>query len=883
MAPERELAAQEVRQPEPQSAAVPQIAPVTGSWTPADVVALSRTAGNAAVTRVIRGGLLQRQPAAPVVAPPAGPAAPPDPRAVAAETHRLRQVEAMTLDTFQAFTERQVDWASGAAFAADPARTAELRAVLVLANQTRFRATPSGGYRSQRPVLAACGPLPMRDLRAAVRDHHDEIEAYGQAVSQFGWEQAPSAAEAVRWGDVARKLTPVIGEEAMKRAIKQNHEAHNVTDLLARRAVDEFVEFCRQARPIMSATDGAEVGSYLLLRAEARNPLTYVGQVGPVRNLHHFTKASLDALKRNRADQSRTKPLAVVLHSGLDHDHAFHRDPNLSAVLTYRRRNTQLIEGAETLAEAQQLFTDMVSAYGRGTPPKAQAVMLAGHGDSRVTEMAGGTEQGDGTLSQEDVNLDGATAAASLTFIDTLIGGIDASDPAARIVLNGCLTNSISPFPPDSSAPPATGPRELVLGEIRAGRAPTAQMWSDAFTAGRSLADTIRDRGAPGGLASNQVSGARSSFGSEVALMNTRTGELGLRSRSDPNMTSADIYAYIATAGEADGAMRAALQALTEDPVRAERAMRLRLRSNTARTTWDDKLIKACFREVLVNPADVTFAYRVTRIAGGMSECQFSSTCRPWMIWNAPAAVLARVMSHLERDPEFTNQQPPFMKLVVYQVWHILDQTAGKAPRFLRALGTMTVATAKEFVALDRLRPLLAGLLPNPPSAQAAGELRLALLEVDEKGSDADPAAIDYLRRRRLNGAWANQRLITAALGGRGSPAEILDAIREPQPAAPPGGAAPPPRPYNLDVDADGTNDMYVTPMPSEGVNVSAAIGGAGPSPVFARPDAASAQLGTLAANARVNVIGQTEDHQWYVIEFGANRRPGFVRDVLPL
>ena len=84
-------------------------------------------------------------------------------------------------------------------------------------------------------------------------------------------------------------------------------------------------------------------------------------------------------------------------------------------------------------------------------------------------------------------------------------------------------------------------------------------------------------------------------------------------------------------------------------------------------------------------------------------------------------------------------------------------------------------------------------------------------------------------------------------------------------------------------VGGTGTNDMYVTPTAAHGGVVSAAIGHGPTVDVHARPDDASPVLGSLADGTRVVILGQTEDHQFYVIEYGAARRPGFVRDVLPL
>jgi hypothetical protein len=831
----------------------------------ARVLALQRSAGNAAVGAAVRRGqLLARQPAAP-------PVAAPNPRAVAVETHTAAQADAMTLFDFDTWAQRQVDWASQPAFAGNPL-TDQLREVLILAHDL------PGDL-----VLNACGMLPMKDLRAPARDHPEALRGYAKGVAG-SWETAPDAKTAVTWGEVYNKLAPVIGDEAVKRSILQNAIAKNVTALIKAKALDDFVKFCDQSRPIMSAQNGSEVDDYLRLRAES-NPLSYVGRVGPVRNLHHFTKKALDALVKNRGDRSRAKPLAIVLHSGLDHDGAFHRDANLAAVLTYGKRNTQLIEGAETLADAEGLFTAMVTDYGQGTPPKAQAVMIAGHGDSRLMEMAGGTEQADGTLSKEDVNLDGADPKASEHLIGTIIANVDVGDPKTRIVLNGCLTNSTTPMAP--GAADAADPRQVLKDVIDAGNKPTAAQWSAAFGAGRSLSDVIRDTGAPGGLKPEQVSGARSSFGLEAGYMNPVTGDLGLRSAVDPNMTSADKYKYIATAGEADGGARAALEALNEDAAKAEVAMRKRLLVSLARTSWDDKIIKAVFREMLVDKTDLVFAYHATRIAGGISECQFPDMCRPWLVHRAPVAVLARIMGHLENQTEFQSMDPPVMPMAIYQVWGFKDPPSGKSDRFLALLGKMSCQAAKKYVWLDLLRPALATLLPDPPSAGAkgAGELRLALLEVNENGSTADAAALGYLRRRRVGANWANPAAIAAALGGLGSPTAILEAIREDK-AAPVGGAPPPaapPKNFNIDVGGTGTTDMYVTPLSAHGGVVSAAIGHGATAAVHARPDDASPVLGTLPDGAHVVVLGQTEDHQFYVIEFGAGRKPGFVRDVLPM
>jgi hypothetical protein len=100
--------------------------------------------------------------------------------------------------------------------------------------------------------------------------------------------------------------------------------------------------------------------------------------------------------------------------------------------------------------------------------------------------------------------------------------------------------------------------------------------------------------------------------------------------------------------------------------------------------------------------------------------------------------------------------------------------------------------------------------------------------------------------------------------------------IREPAPAVnppPQGGPAPsgpPVENYNIDVDGDGTNDMYVVPMAKWAVTV-------GRAPVLPSPVLAVAPVDTLADSSQVRVIGRTEDQAFYVIEHGPAMRPHFV------
>ncbi len=815
----------------------------------ARVLALQRSAGNRAVAAALGRRTVARAPAP--AAPPA-PAPAVDPRAVAVEASTPAAADGLTLAEFSGFTDRQADWGSQPSFLADPVRTEELRQTVMFAQE------------ADGTLLSAAGELKMKDLRPAVRDQPDKLRAYGRAITDYNWTPAKTVADAVAWGDAAQKLTDAVGPDVVKQTVKQGPDGTNVADLVRRKAVDDYVEFIKTTNPLLTARNGAEVRSFLALKAEG-DWRTFAGAVGPIRNIHHFRKAALTALKKNVANTTRNKPLAVVLHSTVDHNGAFHRDPNMDQVAAAPQSTTIIIEGSASLSAAGGALTDVVSAYGQGTPPKAGQIMLAGHGDTRATELAG--DRGvDGKVKRDDVDLD-KNAKESLALIDTMLANLD-SNPKARLVLNGCLTASASAQPP------------LPRGASAADRQKARDDLAAALKAKASLADTIRDLAAKKGIAPGQVSAAISSFGSEVALIDPRTGNLGLRSADDPLMTSADKFAYVAKAGEATGAARALVECIIADPVRATDAAKKRLRESTARTTWDDKVIKAVFREALVDMTDLAFINAAAALAGGMSECQFQDMCRPHHLTGTPTDVLDRVLTRIEKEPEFARQKPPFMQVVFYEVW--MQHRADKEASFLSALSTMTVQVATPFVSLGVVGPKLGSLLPDPPSANAKGELRLALLDVAANDSGADPASIAYLRKRRAGAQFVDPPEITKALGGRKSAAAVLEAIKEPQPPAgpaAPGQAKPPDPDYNVDLDGDGKNDAYVEPMVRDGVNVSRAVGGPPEIEVHQKPDATSPVLGKLPDTAMVNIIGKSGN--WWCFEFGPSRKPGFAEHIL--
>jgi hypothetical protein len=790
------------------------------------VLALQRSAGNAAVAR----RMLARVNEGVAVAEPV------DTRAVPVEASDPKTVETLTLAGFSGFAERQADWASQRAFLADAITARELRAVLVLA------------HAHDGALLSAAGELPMSELRVAARTGAAGLTGYAAAVKDYGWSPATTVDAALAWGKAATTLTAGLGAGIVKETVKQGPLDANIEDLIAAGAVEDFVDFVKTARPVLSANNGTEVRSFLALRAEG-GWRKYVGTVGPVRNIHHFTKAALEALHTNVADTSRAKPLAIVLHSTVDHDGAFHRDAQIARIAASAHSTTIVIEGSGSLAGAGGALTSAVAAYGQGSPPKARQIMLAGHGNSRMSELAGERDEG-GAVTMESIDLD-ANAASSLVLIRMLITNLE-KDPAARLVLNGCLTAAGS-AQPELDRGTSMEKREAAHDDLR-----------KALRSNRSLADTFRAIAAQKGITPDQISASNSSIGSEVTLFDEASGEFGLRSDKDPLLTSADKFAYLEQAGEATGAGRALVECLLVDTPKAKAAAEKRLEISVARSEWDDCVIKALLLEALKDLDDIAFINSAAKLAGDLSELQHRHLARPSRLNTAPPDVLARMLTYLETEAPFYECTPPYMELVAYQVWMLHDDS--NAPMFLKALGQMTVQEAADMIDLFPLPKLYLKLFAEPPGPLAAGKLRLALLDVDAYRENADSAAVGYLRNRRQNGRFADAAEITAALGGRSSAAAILEHIKEPE-----GDAAAPDPKYNIRL-GDGQNDFYVKPMFKRGMTYGGEI------TVYAKPDILADELGTLK-DADVDIIGKTGD--WYCFEFGADKKPGFSQEVL--
>jgi hypothetical protein len=680
-----------------------------------------------------------------------------------------------------------------------------------------------------------------------------KLRAFAQAVAQshvtIQVQPIADAARAQVLGAAVAKLETMPGP-GVSHAIFKQTDADSLGNLVDSGHLDDFIAYCRRCHPLLEAP-GAEIDSYLALRAEGADPISYSSRLPNVRNFHRFEKAALDALVLNRRHTAKDRPLFLVLHSNFDHNGAFHRDPNLTAVITDARHLTLLIEGKETLDEISSELAPLANRYGQGN--QISQVMFAGHGNSNVIQMAGTMDSAalnagsapEGAERGKDINSAPGQTAETDKLMHELLAHM-ATDGSARIVLNGCLTasNSVNaPLDPD----PAAAARQVQA----------------AIAAEPSLTTYLGQAAAASNVS---VKGANASFG-QVGLMDP-SGNLDIVAAggADPQLTAAKID-YIRGGTEPQGALRAVLEVWAADRVAtppgtsALDAVRNRLLTEAATPEWDARIIRTLYTIVGANPDNAELIRLLGNCAGDMSELKHAEQCRVAALASVPAAHAATIFNGVTPTTLWASEAR--IPLVILQRW--LHEDATKKLAFLTQLGgaAFTCSTAREFVDIPRLGAKLGELIPVADAPRAStGQLKLSLLGVARGAPDA--TCRDFLRA--VVGAspgFAPALGVDGLLGGMSTQAdvEIAIGVRGPAATPPSGGSATPPN--NVDLDGDGVNDFRIEPMTRRGAVTASRLH------VRRRPDIGSDSLDMLARGTRVNLIGTSGD--WYAVE----HRPG--------
>jgi hypothetical protein len=815
----------------PQSAAPAPQAPAVNR-----VLAMQRGLGNAAVS-----AMLARNGTSPPAAPAAGPSV----------THHTRaELDAMTLTEFESFAEAQADWASEPGRpASDPPLDAAFKQKL--RNLLEFAREDAGGVR---PVLSGCGDMTVHDLVATglTTVVRNKLRSYAQAVAQapdvtVELQPITDVARAQVLGDAIHKLEGMQGK-GVAHAICQpcNGVPDPLGALIASGHLDDFIAYVRRARPLIEAP-GMEIDSYLALRSEGADPLHYLGRLRDVRNFHRFEKAALDAAVRNRAYHRKDKPLFLILHSNFDHNGAFHRDPNMTAVMTDARHLALLIEGKETLGEISGELHDLAHDYGQHN--QISQVMFAGHGNANVIQLAGTMDRaaldaGDEIEASERneaiTSRPGATTETDALMHELLANM--ATDGSARIVLNGCLTAS-----------------QAVPGPLDPDPVKAAHQVQAAIGAQPNLTKYLNDAAAASHVT---VRGANASF-DQVSLMDA-SGNLDIVAAggADPMLTAPKID-YIRAGNEPQGALRAVLEVWQADRLAtppgtsAIDAVNNRIHTQAASPGWDPTLILTLYGIVSANPDNAELIRRLGVCSGSVSEMVHDNQCRVDKLASMPGPQVGTIFTGLSPTTRWTGT--PSIRLVALQRW--LHEEAAKKTDFLTELSGFTCNAAKKYVDLAALGTKLGEMLPVADAPHATnGQLKLALLGA--RPGSVDPVCRDFLRAVVGTGSGFPAALgIDTLLGGMGTQTdvEIAIGVRGPAATPPSGSTTPAAPPMNVDLDRDGTNDFRVDPITRRGAVTAHRLN------VRERPDLAAAILDALPRGAPINLIGTSGD--WYAIE----------------
>jgi hypothetical protein len=641
----------------------------------------------------------------------------------------------------------------------------------------------------------------------------------------------------IDWGKQLGKLEESMGGPAVNRIV--NDKAWKI---LAKDAtlVDYVIDYNNVVNPVLDAENGREIESMRDMRKDGTPYATYKGSLPEVKNYHRFEEKGLEKLAANKKDTSRSKPFTLILHSALDHNGAYHRDPNMTAVLAHPKNLTLMIEGAETLDAVKAQVDPLANTYGQpGADGKGKIdqVMIAGHGNSSVIELTGKMQMGKtGEMEEtgEDVKNGDPKSAA---LLDELLKHMDPASPHHKLVFNACLTASNSV---DSQA---------ISDAVKAGKSP-ADAVKEAMKKNPSFVAALADRANALGVGGITAVGANNSIG-QVELMD-KSGEMKLHDPADPEATGTKI-AYVEFGVEPLGVLRAVVESWAQDKTATLDAMKRRLKSSKI-SDWHNQIVVPIFQIILASyPDDIATINDFAEWGGNLGEGLHETECRVGK-FTPPASVakhMPTVTKHLLTKVDLSGFK--HFGLVLHETELILGLSP--ATRFLADLSNakFDCLSADQFLD-DRVMAKSKDLLGALDGAHEHGQLVLALTDVvrhETPNADAKAFALAHAVKSDKLTAKAS-----AILAGKMSETKVLERLGI---GGKPAAATAPKA--NADTDGDKQNDVYVEPISLTGE----AMWPFGDIEVRAAPNDAAPALGKLAQGAAVTVVGRID--KWYAIK----------------
>lgn len=286
-----------------------------------------------------------------------------------------------------------------------------------------------------------------RNFRTYVKSVNNKwVKESGEVI------KTPGLAEALLRGAAMWKLIAAFPDYILRNALTGNIFLSLYTGNL----IEDLARYYVTARPIFQSKK--DFSAYYDFRTvDNGNPIDFhAGALkDQIRSYHKFHKTTLERAQLNYGDTSKSKPLTLYIHAGIDWNGAFVRDPANDAMVKNSHTLVLLMEGLSSIKAAKSKIKPIATKYGQNK--KIAQVMLAGHGDAQSMELTGEIKEGkDGSIEQtnesnwggkrQDLNINNKKGKA---FIDELIKHMESPEgnaadngPHARIMFNACLTNS---------------------------------------------------------------------------------------------------------------------------------------------------------------------------------------------------------------------------------------------------------------------------------------------------------------------------------------------------------------------------------------------------------------------------------------------------------
>lgn len=749
-----------------------------------------------------------------------------------------------TLDEFEASSRTQADWFQEPTL--DAADRAKLWAVL-----RRVTGAPH--------VTAGAGDLRMADLVNLTDADWTGLTAFGRACHagsntiRIADATAYTLRSRIDTGATLLALEATIPPEVLELTVselqlREVHAAGLVPQIAAYRAA--FSPHLQQQFEPGPTARGPEFQGMLDMIALGGHT-RYNALLGRVRNLHRFPDGMLQQLLRNFADTSRRRPADLVLHTGHD-ESAFMESAFLfSDLVVNSPHNVLFLEGQASLAAITAEIPNLAATYGQlgrdGVARFAQT-MIAGHGEARVTELAGTgnerVEDGQVHYDSESLDLDG-NQQATIDLLDALMSNMDPA--TARLVFAGCLVGS--------NNIPAGTPAAGVAGHIAAN--PSLGPFAEAM--GRRM-------GMPAGFTQS----ARASVGlSGSTSMMDASGRFEITYPFDP-AAFADNLTYIATGHEPEGVMRAVVEVIsTSGGVVAETQLRARLTAAPTTDPWWDEMTLAAVRVALdgvANGAGVTHdrMLALSHMVGVPFLARWAGSYgREASTYVSEVNTQAALAPLLYREVAATGtwNAPPDLKarggrLIGEQGWMMLPAAREAALiAWLDGEATFTAEQIETHLDPGVILPKAATLFGAAPSS---GRIRLALAWLKKQPGTAD---VRTFLDNEVQDPGTGPQLSPAVRAELGNieESEVLRTLGRLLPMA--GGApgAPALPEANAAVLGQGTNRVLIEPQPYEATVIPFAAN------VRSLPGMHGQVRDTRPRGAAVNVMGFV--HDWAAVD----------------